>query len=51
MTTQEILGSLGLSETNSGVFAGAWIEGTGDTIEVINPTTAEPIASPPLLLR
>ena len=45
MTTQEILGSLGLSETNSGVFAGAWIEGTGDTIEVINPTTAAPIAT------
>lgn len=45
MTTQEIFDSLGLSETNSGVFAGTWMEATGDTIEVVNPTSAEPIAT------
>ena len=45
MNRGEILGALGLSESNSGVFAGSWIEATGDTIEVINPTTAEPIAT------
>ena len=45
MTTQEIFDSLGLGETNSGVFAGTWMEATGDTIEVVNPTSAEPIAS------
>ena len=45
MTTEEILGALGLSEANSGVFAGTWLEATGETIEVVNPTTAEPIAT------
>ena len=45
MTTQEIFDSLGLGETNSGVFAGTWMEATGDTIEVVNPTSAEPIAT------
>ena len=45
MNRGEILDALGLSESNSGVFAGSWIEATGDTIEVINPTTAEPIAT------
>ena len=45
MIKQEIFEALGLSDDNSGAFAGEWIEATGETIEVINPTTEESIAS------
>ncbi len=45
MIKQEIFEALGLSDHNSGAFAGEWIEATGETIEVINPTTEESIAS------
>jgi len=45
MNKQEIFGALGLSDDNSGVFAGEWLEPTGDKIEVVNPTTGEPLAS------
>ena len=45
MTPTEIFETLGLSENNSGVFAGEWLEATGDSIDVLNPTTAETIGS------
>lgn len=45
MTPNEIFDRLGLSETNSGVFAGEWLEATGDSIEVVNPTTGASIGS------
>ena len=41
MNTREIFDALGLSDHNSGVFAGEWLEATGDTIDVTNPTTVE----------
>jgi aldehyde dehydrogenase (NAD+) len=44
MTAMSILDRLGLADDNSGVFAGEWLEGSGDTIEVPNPTTGETIA-------
>lgn len=45
MNQQQIFDRLGLSETNSGVYAGDWIEASGPTVDVVNPTTAEPFAS------
>ncbi len=45
MNKQEIFGALGLSDDNSGVFAGEWLEAGGETIEVVNPTTGEPLAT------
>jgi len=45
MNKQEIFGALGLSDDNSGVFAGEWLEPTGEKIEVVNPTTGEPLAT------
>lgn len=44
MRQAEILTTLGLDEDNSGVFAGEWLEATGETIEVVNPTTGKSIA-------
>lgn len=44
MNTSEILASLGLGADNSGVYAGRWREGSGETIEVENPATGEIIA-------
>ncbi|MET0696119.1 MAG: aldehyde dehydrogenase family protein [Acidimicrobiia bacterium] len=45
MNKQEIFGALGLGDHNSGVFAGEWLEPTGDLIEVVNPTTGETLAT------
>lgn len=45
MTKAEIFTALGLADTNSGVFAGRWLEATGETIEVMDPSTSEPLAS------
>lgn len=45
MRQQEIFEALGLSGENSGVFAGEWLEAGGDSIDVINPTTEEAVAS------
>lgn len=45
MRQTEIFEKLGLSEQNSGVFAGDWLEGNGGTIDVVNPTTGESIAA------
>ena len=41
MNKQDIFEALGLSEHNSGVFAGEWTEATGEQVEVVNPTTGE----------
>jgi aldehyde dehydrogenase (NAD+) len=43
--TAALLSRLGLGAHNSGVFAGEWIEASGDTLEVENPATGETIAS------
>jgi aldehyde dehydrogenase (NAD+) len=45
MNKQEVFESLGLAEHNSGVFAGDWLEPTGDQVEVVNPTTGETLAT------
>jgi aldehyde dehydrogenase (NAD+) len=45
MNKQDIFEALGLSEHNSGVFAGEWTEATGEQVEVVNPTTGEPLAT------
>ncbi len=44
MRQQEIFDALGLHDANSGVFAGEWLDATGDSIDVINPTTEDAIA-------
>ena len=45
MTTQEIFESLGLESHNSGVFAGGWLEASGETVDVINPATGDSLAT------
>ena len=45
MNKNEIFTALGLTDENSGVYAGDWLEATGETIDVINPTTGERLAS------
>ncbi len=45
MNKQQIFEQLGLAEHNSGVYAGGWLDATGETIDVINPTTGESVAS------
>ncbi len=45
MNQQEIFEALGIAEQNSGVYAGEWLEATGDTIDVTNPATGEVMAS------
>lgn len=44
MNAAEILDRLGLSEENSGVYAGGWLDASGELVEVPNPTTGEVIA-------
>jgi aldehyde dehydrogenase (NAD+) len=45
MNKHEVFESLGLSEHNSGVFAGEWLEATGEQVEVVNPTTGDVLAT------
>jgi aldehyde dehydrogenase (NAD+) len=45
MTLQEVFETLGVESHNSGVFAGEWLEANGETIDVVNPTTDETLAS------
>ncbi|MEX1005177.1 MAG: aldehyde dehydrogenase family protein [Acidimicrobiia bacterium] len=40
-----VLASLGISESNSGAYAGRWLDAGGDVIEVENPATGETLAS------
>ncbi|MPZ53886.1 MAG: aldehyde dehydrogenase family protein [Acidimicrobiia bacterium] len=44
MTQQEIFEALDLSTTESGVFAGDWMQGSGEMVSVINPATNEALA-------
>ncbi|MCH8971345.1 MAG: aldehyde dehydrogenase family protein [Acidobacteria bacterium] len=45
MTTEEIFETLGLESSNSGVFAGEWLRASGETVDVVNPTTGESLAT------
>ena len=45
MNQQEVFETLGIEAHNSGVFAGEWLTATGETVDVVNPATGEPIAS------
>ena len=45
MNKAEIFDRLGLAATNSGVFGGEWLDATGESIEVIDPSTAESLAT------
>jgi len=45
MTTEEIFERLGLESSNSGVFAGEWLKASGETVDVVNPTTGESLAT------
>ncbi len=45
MNVSEVFDRLGLAEENSGVYAGDWLEATGQQIDVINPSTGARLAS------
>ena len=46
MNQADIFEALGLEDHNSGVFAaGEWLEANGETIEVLNPTTGQSMAT------
>jgi len=45
MNESEVFAALGLSDHNSGVFGGEWLDATGEQVEVINPTTGETLAT------
>ncbi len=45
MTPTEIFDKLGLSEVNSGVFAREWLDASGDSVDVVNPTTGKSIST------
>ncbi len=45
MNKSDVFEALGLSEENSGVYAGEWLDGTGSRVEVTNPTTGETLAT------
>lgn len=45
MNKQEIFETLGLADQNSGVFAGSWVDATGERVDVVNPTYGETIAT------
>jgi aldehyde dehydrogenase (NAD+) len=51
MNREEVFEALGITEHNSGVFAGKWLEPTGETIDVINPAIGESIATVALASR
>jgi len=45
MNKTGIFEALGLSGHNSGVFAGEWLEATGEQVDVVNPATGETLAT------
>ena len=45
MNKQQIFSALGLTDQNSGVFAGTWLEGTGGELRVTNPSNGEVLAT------
>jgi aldehyde dehydrogenase (NAD+) len=44
MSPEQVFADLGIEAHNSGVFAGEWLEATGETIDVINPATGDVLA-------
>ena len=51
MNQREVFETLGIESHNPGVYAGGWLEATGDTIDVVNPATGEVISSVTLASR
>jgi aldehyde dehydrogenase (NAD+) len=45
MNREQVFAALGIEPKHSGVFAGEWLKSTGETTEVINPTTGLSLAS------
>lgn len=45
MNVSEVFDRLGIGDQNSGVYAGEWLDATGESIDVVNPTTSERLAS------
>jgi aldehyde dehydrogenase (NAD+) len=45
MNKTEIFDALGLADHNSGVFGGEWLPGTGEQVEVVNPSNGETLAT------
>jgi aldehyde dehydrogenase (NAD+) len=45
MEKAEVFAQLGLEESNSGVYAGKWLPGSGREMESINPSTGEVLAT------
>ena len=45
MNREQVFAALGIEPEHSGVFAGEWLDSTGETTEVINPTTGLSMAS------
>jgi aldehyde dehydrogenase (NAD+) len=45
MDKQQIFDALGLAATNSGVYAGEWLEASGEPLPVTNPATGETLAT------
>ena len=45
MNRDQIFAALDLDDASSGVYAGGWLDPSGDVVESINPTTEEPIGS------
>jgi aldehyde dehydrogenase (NAD+) len=45
MNRDRIFAALGLEESNSGAYAGRWLEPKGEVLESINPATEEPIGA------
>ncbi|MFZ0012625.1 MAG: aldehyde dehydrogenase family protein, partial [Acidimicrobiia bacterium] len=45
MSHRDVLTALGIEDHNSGVYAGGWVEATGEVIDVTNPTTGQTLAT------
>jgi aldehyde dehydrogenase (NAD+) len=45
ITKEQVFESLGLADHNSGVYAGGWLEATGESIEVGNPSSGDMLAT------
>ena len=45
MNRDQVFGALAIEDSNPGVFAGGWIEPTGEVLDSINPTTEESLGS------
>ena len=45
MNRDQVFAALAIEDSNPGVFAGGWIEPTGEVLDSINPTTEESLGS------